>query len=73
MYLWDRITRRVKEGEFFVCNHSGYLGSGSLWDKTKFVQITEMESPVRFVDEVIEGPFQYFKHTHEFVYDGADN
>ena len=30
------------------------------------VQITEMQSPVYFVDEMVNGPFKWFRHYHAF-------
>lgn len=34
-------------------------------------RITEMESPDRFVDEQVKGPFKRFRHVHEFREDLA--
>lgn len=34
-------------------------------------RITEMQSPDYFVDEQVKGPFQRFRHVHEFSQDSA--
>lgn len=34
-------------------------------------RITEMDSPNYFVDEQVKGPFQRFRHVHEFSQDSA--
>jgi ligand-binding SRPBCC domain-containing protein len=34
-------------------------------------RITEMDSPDYFVDEQVKGPFQRFRHVHEFSQDSA--
>lgn len=30
-------------------------------------RITEMQAPLRFVDEQVRGPFKHFRHVHEFT------
>lgn len=35
------------------------------------VQVTELSSPTRFVDEMIHGPFAYMRHIHEFVQESS--
>jgi ligand-binding SRPBCC domain-containing protein len=37
---------------------------GIRWTMTS--QITELEAPVRFVDEQLNGPFKTFRHEHRF-------
>ena len=32
------------------------------------VKVTEFDRPTRFVDEMTEGSFKTFKHTHEFLF-----
>jgi len=32
------------------------------------VKIIELEKPKYFVDEMLEGPFKYMKHKHEFIF-----
>ena len=34
-------------------------------------RITEMQKPTYFVDEQVRGPFQRFRHVHEFSQDSA--
>jgi ligand-binding SRPBCC domain-containing protein len=38
---------------------------GLRWRLT--ARITEMEPPTRFVDEMVRGPFQAFRHEHRFT------
>ena len=38
-----------------------------VWYKMK-VKIIELEKPKYFVDEMLEGPFKYMKHKHEFIF-----
>jgi ligand-binding SRPBCC domain-containing protein len=35
--------------------------------QTLKVKVVELEKPLRFVDEMIEGNFKYFRHAHEFI------
>ena len=42
---------------------------GRLWRMTS--RITEYDSPHRFVDEMVSGPFAAFRHEHWFESDGA--
>ncbi|MFF2495252.1 SRPBCC family protein [Agromyces sp. NPDC058064] len=43
---------------------------GVRWRMTS--RITELERPVRFVDEQVRGPFRSFRHVHRFESDRAD-
>src|SRR5690348_12575478 len=49
------------------------LGDTVTWEAVHFgvkqcltVQITELEKPSRFTDEMLEGAFHHLRHTHEF-------
>ncbi|MFN3754569.1 SRPBCC family protein [Flavobacterium sp.] len=50
--LGETVTFRGKHFGFYLKHQS---------------QITEMESPNYFVDEMIKGQFKYFRHEHTFV------
>ena len=41
---------------------------GRLWRMTS--RITEFDRPHRFVDEMVRGPFRFFRHEHGFEPDG---
>ncbi|MEK3934658.1 SRPBCC family protein [Sporosarcina sp. FSL W7-1349] len=59
---------------------SGLMGLGDsvTWEVSHFgikqklkSRIIEMDNPCKFTDAMVQGPFQSFQHTHEFIPSGT--
>lgn len=57
-----KVSGLINLGEFVTWEARHFFIKFSLTTK-----ITEMQSPSRFVDEMIKGPFKKMKHEHTFI------
>lgn len=72
----DSMARSGEEAVAGVTSGLISLGEEVTWRAWHFgvplrmtSRVTEMDSPVRFVDEQVRGPFRSFRHVHEFTSD----